>query len=67
MGSVAEPAARKLIGDADELTATKACDVLKDVGTAESLPDLDALAAKGNGQVSRAARIAAEVIRARSK
>jgi hypothetical protein len=67
MGSVAEPAARNVLTTStDKLSRPAACDVLKYIGTAASLSDLDALASGPDRTLSGAAKSAAAVIRRRN-
>ncbi len=66
-GSAAEPELLKALAASGWQSQQTICDLLKDIGTARSLPDLDALARTGHVFVRSRARTAADAIRAGGK
>ena len=62
-GAAAEPELLKALAATERQTQQAICDILKDIGTARSLPALDALAGGGNSFVQSHAQTAAAAIR----
>jgi HEAT repeat protein len=58
---------RQALKDNDLFVRHKAAEVLKDIGTKDSLPDLEAAANDPNGPVKMAAADAIRAIKARSR
>lgn len=67
MGDVAEPAVRGILTDTDKLVRRNAVDILRDIGTAESLPSLQKVTGDPDAVVASSAKLAIEAIKGRSK
>ena len=67
MGGVAEGAVRGMLTDLDKKVCCAAARILQEIGTAESLPDLQKAAEDSNVMLSSGAKLAMEAIKARAR